>query len=65
MIGAAVCETVGGSCRERTSVCSVASQVSRWSERYAEFGLEGIERDLPRGAPPEKVDVQRLMDLNG
>ena len=24
-----------------------------------------IERDLPRGAPPVRVDVQRLMDLNG
>ena len=38
-------------------------QVSRWRERYVEFGLEGIERDLPRGAPPTKVDVQRLVEL--
>ncbi|MEO8756039.1 MAG: IS630 family transposase [Casimicrobiaceae bacterium] len=38
-------------------------QVSRWRERYVEFGLEGIERDLPRGAPPVKVDVQKLVDL--
>ena len=32
-------------------------QVARWRERYLESGLEGIERDLPRGAPPAKVDV--------
>ena len=38
-------------------------QVSRWRERYVEFGFEGIERDLPRGAPPVKVDVQRLVEL--
>jgi transposase len=38
-------------------------QVSRWRERYVEFGLEGIERDLPRGAPPVKVDVTRLVQL--
>jgi len=38
-------------------------QVSRWRERYAEAGLAGIERDLPRGAPPVKVDVARLVEL--
>ena len=38
-------------------------QVARWRERYVEFGLQGIERDLPRGAPPVKVNVQRLVDL--
>ena len=38
-------------------------QVARWRERYVEFGLEGIERDLPRGAPPVKVDVQKLVEL--
>ena len=38
-------------------------QVSRWRERYVELGLEGIERDLPRGAPPVKVDVQKLVEL--
>ena len=38
-------------------------QVSRWRERYLEFSLEGIERDLPRGAPPMKVDVQKLVEL--
>ena len=38
-------------------------QVSRWRERYVESGLKGIERDLPRGAPPVKVDVQRLVEL--
>jgi transposase len=38
-------------------------QVGRWRERYAEARLKGIERDLPRGAPPVKVDVTRLVEL--
>ncbi len=38
-------------------------QVSRWRERYAQSRLEGIERDLARGAPPAKVDVPRLVEL--
>jgi transposase len=38
-------------------------QVSRWRERYVALGLAGIERDLPRGAPPKKVDVERLIEL--
>jgi transposase len=38
-------------------------QVSRWRERYAETRFAGIERDLPRGAPPLKVDVSRLVEL--
>lgn len=38
-------------------------QVSRWRERYAKSRLAGIERDLPRGAPPAKVDVARLIEL--
>lgn len=38
-------------------------QVSRWRERYAVSGLAGIERDLPRGAPPRKVDAARLVEL--
>lgn len=38
-------------------------QVARWRERYAESRLVGIERDLPRGAPPAKVDVARLVEL--
>ena len=38
-------------------------QVSRWRERYAKSGLSGIEHDLPRGAPPTKVDVARLVEL--
>ena len=38
-------------------------QVSRWRERYASLRLTGIERDLPRGAPPAKVDVARLVEL--
>ena len=39
-------------------------QVSRWRERYAQSRLAGIERDLPRGAPPVTVDVARLVELN-
>ena len=38
-------------------------QVSRWRKRYLESGLQGIERDLPRGAPPVTVDVARLVEL--
>lgn len=38
-------------------------QVGRWRERYARKRLAGIERDLPRGAPPTKVDVARLVAL--
>ncbi len=38
-------------------------QVSRWRGRYAELGLAGIERDLPRGAPEKKVDVKKLVEL--
>ena len=37
-------------------------QVARWRERYVAFGPEGIERDPPRGAPPVKVDVRRLVE---
>ncbi|MHB8388475.1 MAG: IS630 family transposase [Acidobacteriaceae bacterium] len=38
-------------------------QVARWRERYVRLRLAGIERDLPRGAPPAKVDVARLVEL--
>jgi len=38
-------------------------QVARWRERYAQSRLAGIERDLPRGAPPVKVNVARLVEL--
>ena len=38
-------------------------QVSRWRERYATARLAGIDRDLPRGAPPATVDVPRLVEL--
>ncbi len=38
-------------------------QVARWRERYAQHRLAGIERDRPRGAPPPKVDVARLVEL--
>lgn len=39
------------------------AQVARWRERYAHSGLDGILHDLPRGAPPVKVDVARLAML--
>jgi transposase len=38
-------------------------QVARWRERFLESGLQGIERDLPRGAPPVKMDVAKLVEL--
>ena len=38
-------------------------QVARWRERYLESGLQGIARDLPRGAPPVKVNVAKLVEL--
>src|SRR5450631_4022414 len=38
-------------------------QVARWRERYLESRLQGIERDLPRGAPPVKMDVAKLVEL--
>lgn len=38
-------------------------QVARWRRRYVESGLAGIEHDLPRGAPPVKVDAAKLVKL--
>ena len=38
-------------------------QVARWRERYLQAGVQGIERDLPRGAPPVKVNVAELVQL--
>jgi transposase len=38
-------------------------QIARWRQRYAQSKLAGIERDLPRGAPPVTVDVARLVEL--
>jgi transposase len=38
-------------------------QVFRWRARYAGARLAGVERDLPRGAPPATVDVARLVEL--
>ena len=38
-------------------------QVGRWRERYAMHRLSGIERDLPRGAPPTAIDVARLIEM--
>lgn len=37
--------------------------VARWRQRYLDAGLQGIERDLPRGAPPVKVDAAKLVEL--
>ena len=38
-------------------------QVARWRVRYAAARRAGIERDLPRGAPPTTVNVARLVEL--
>lgn len=38
-------------------------KVARRRGRYAEKRRGGIESDLPRGAPPVKVDVARLVEL--
>lgn len=38
-------------------------QVARWRGRFAQMRLSGIERDLPRGAPPKKVDLAQLVEL--
>lgn len=38
-------------------------QVARWRGRYAEMRFAGIERDLPRGAPPKKVELAQLVEL--
>jgi len=38
-------------------------QVARWRGRYRQQRLAGIDRDLPRGAPPVKVDVTQLVEL--
>jgi transposase-like protein len=46
------------------ALCVGSIQVSRWRERYLESGLEGMERDLPRGVTPSTVDAARLIDTN-
>ena len=38
-------------------------QVARWRERFLQSGITGIKRDLPRGAPPVKVDVAKVVEL--
>lgn len=38
-------------------------QVARWRGRFAKSRMAGIEQDLPRGAPPRKVDVNKLVAL--
>ena len=38
-------------------------QAWRPPERYLEYGLQGIERDLPRGVPPVNVDVAKLVEM--
>ncbi|MEM5429262.1 LuxR C-terminal-related transcriptional regulator [Cupriavidus oxalaticus] len=39
------------------------AQVARWRERYVQWRLPGIENNLPRGAPPVKVDLAQLAEL--
>lgn len=38
-------------------------QPARWHRRYLQGGIKAIERDLPRNAPPVKVDVAQLVQL--
>ena len=38
-------------------------QVGRWRMRYAEGGLAAIEKDLPRGGRPPKVDAAKIVRL--
>ena len=38
-------------------------QVGRWRTRYAKGGLAAIERDLPRGGRPAKVDAAEIVRL--
>lgn len=38
-------------------------QVGRWRERYAREGYAGIERDRPRGNPPQRVDAAEVVRL--
>lgn len=38
-------------------------QVGRWRARYAKGGLVAIERDLPRGGRPPKVDAAEIVRL--
>ena len=38
-------------------------QVGRWRNRYIEGGLAAIERDLPRGGRPVKVDAAKIVRL--
>ena len=38
-------------------------QAARWRDRFVQRRMAGIERDLPRGAPPRKVDVSKLVAL--
>jgi hypothetical protein len=39
-------------------------QVSRRRERYAQLHLAGIERDLPRGAPPVEGRCDQLGEID-
>ena len=38
-------------------------QVGRWRARYAQEGMAGIERDLPRGGRHSTVDEQEIYRL--
>jgi len=38
-------------------------QVGRWRARYAKGGLAAIERDLPRGGRPPKIDAAEIVRL--
>ncbi len=38
-------------------------QVGRWRDRYAETGVEGIARDLPRGGRKRTIDTREIVRL--
>jgi transposase len=38
-------------------------QVGRWRARYAQGGLEAIEKDRPRGGRPSQIDAAELVRL--
>ena len=38
-------------------------QIGRWRTRYAEGGLAAIEKDLPRGGRPRKINAARIVRL--
>jgi transposase len=40
-----------------------APRVRRWVARYAQLGLQGIQKDAPRGGRPRRVSAGRVVEL--